>query len=262
MKRALASSFFSLPLLLCAQLTVPVGLQLTGANEADRQVTGLATPVQPDAAVSLDAARSGATTTAVVSGTEQLTGTLTPAPSVLTPGMLVTVIPTEANGTGASLELNELGAYPVVKWGSVPVDSADLAPGVPSRMLFDGARFLLLNNLARPCPTGSSPGGALFCISDSSLAEGSYYDGVNACESRGGRLCSYGEWASACRRNPGFLSTVSAYEWVDDAANSSSEAKTVGGGYDGPNIVEGFACEYGFSREPLLIFRYRCCFDR
>ena len=131
-----------------------------------------------------------------------------------------------------------------------------------TRLIFDGSRYHVINDLARPCPVGTSAGGALFSIGDSTIAEESFFNAVAACNSRGGRLCTFGEWASTCHRHPGFLATVTAYEWVDDAANNSNDAKTVGGGYAGPDIMEGFACEYGDTRAPQLVNRYRCCFDR
>lgn len=245
-----------------AQLEVPVRIALTGASAGDRQVLGLADPTQADAAVSVDASRSAVMNTTTTTGTSTLIGALVPSPTSFVPGMLVTIVPQEANVAGASLDLNGSGAYPVVKWGNVPVDSADLAIGVPSRLIFDGARYQVLTALAKPCPQGASPGGALFCIGDSVVAEGSFYDAVNVCTSRGGRLCTFGEWSSACRRQPGFLATVNAYEWLDDAANNGNDAKTMGSGYNGPDIVEGPSCILGNTQLPTLIHKVRCCFDR
>lgn len=245
-----------------AQLDVPVLLELDGATEAERQVVGLADPIGPDAALSVDALRSGVVSTTTTIGSSTLIGELDPAPSVPLAGMLITILPEETNLAGASLDLNGTGPLPILKWGTVPVDSADLPVRIPTRLIYAGTHYLVLNTVSRPCPKNTSVGSTLYCIDDSSSVEGTFYQGVNACASRGGRLCSFGEWTSACRKYPGFIGTVTAYEWVDDAANSSGEAKTIGGGYDGPNIVEGFDCRYGLSRDPALIFRHRCCFDR
>jgi len=251
-----------LPLLVHAQLVLPGRLQLTGSDGAERQVTGLADPAQGDGAVSLDAARSGVLNTTTTIGSVVLEGQLVPAPTAILPGMLITIIPTGSNADGASLALNGYGPYPLVKWGGVPVDSADLPIGVPNRLIFDGARYHVLHVGSRPCPAGSRPGGALFCIEDSTSAEGSIQSSMIACEARGGRLCSYAEWTSACRRLPQFLSTVSVFEWVDDAANNSADGKVVGSGYSGPEAVPGNACEFGSTVQPQTIQRFRCCYTR
>lgn len=246
-----------------AQLELPVRLELNGAAGPDRQVLGLAAPSQPDAAVSADATRRHVLTTATTTGSTVLIGELQPSPGEVVAGMQVTIIPQNANSAGASLDLNGTGPYPLVKWGSVPVDSADLPVGMPSRLVFDGARYQVLNWNSRPCTTGTIPGSALFCIDDSTRGTSSYYDAVGYCTNRGGRLCTFGEWASACRRNPGFLGTVASYEWVEDAANNSNDGKVVGRGYNGPDFMDGrIACEYGFTREPLMRHYYRCCYDR
>lgn len=253
-----------LPSLLSAQLELPVRLELNGATDADRQVMGLGDPLQPDAAVSVDAARSHVLTTATTTGTAVLSGTLQPAPATIIPGMLVTIVPQEANSAGAQLDLNGNGPHPLVKWGSVPVDSADLPVGVPSRLLFDGTSYQVLNWNSRPCATRTMPGSPLYCIDDSVRGSAvSYYDAVIDCHGRGGRLCSFGEWASACRRNAGFLGTLVSYEWVDDAANSGNHGKVVGSGYYNASTPEvGTACEYGSTHQPLTLNLYRCCYDR
>ena len=250
------------PFVLNAQLELPVRLELTGSADADRQVSGLATPLQGDAAASADVDRRGLLTTTTTIGTLELTGNLEPAPTLLVPGMLVTIIPQETNDAGASLTLNGNGPYPLVKWGGVPLDSADLALGVPNRLLFDGVRFQMINWNARPCPVGAFPGSALFCIDDSVHQAASFYNAVNTCEARGGRLCSFGEWASVCRRIPTFISSVSGYEWVEDAHNNDNDVKVMGAGYNGPDVQVGIACEYGFTRAPQSVHNFRCCFDR
>jgi hypothetical protein len=255
-------SFAFFPIALSAQLELPVRLELSGTTNADRQVSGLGTPTQGDAAVSADVDRRGLLTTTTTTGDLVLIGALEPSPSSLQVGMLITVIPQETNLAGASLALNGSSPFPIVKWGGVPVDSADLSLGVPNRLLFDGERFQLINWNARPCPAGSFPGSALFCIDDSVHQALSFYNAVNTCEARGGRLCSFGEWASVCRRIPSFIGTVSGYEWVEDAHNNDNDCKVMGAGYNGPDVQEGIACEFGLSRVPQSINNFRCCFDR
>lgn len=263
MRSLLLPAFMYSTGLLHAQLEVPVRIQLVGDTEADRQISGLADPISLDAAVSVDALRASSMSFAPASGTQALAAELSPAPLAYTTGMAVTVLPTEANSAGATLELNGLGARPVVKWGSLPLDSADLQAGMPARLVYDGERFLLLNSAYLNCPPGMVPVTRAFCIATDPAPEpADFFAASNACASAGGRLCTMSEWASACRMMPAFLPTVSTMEWVDNAANNARDAKVVGAGWNGNQQVEGTACEYGRSRVPETILSYRCCFSR
>lgn len=244
------------------QLDLPVHLELSGTAPVDRQVMGLADPVSTDAAMSVDAARAGVVSSTTTTGTSTLIGTLSPDPVSLTPGMLVTIVPQEPNAAGALFDLNGTGGRVLLKWGGLPLDSADLPIGAPSRLVFDGTNWQVLNWNARPCPTGSSVANARFCVDDTVRGTGSYYEGVAVCAARGGRLCSFGEWSTACRRDPTFLPTVSGYEWIEDAANNPNDGKVMGQGYNGPDVMEGITCEYGNTHPPTTVNMFRCCYDR
>jgi hypothetical protein len=247
---------------LVAQLSVPVRIVLDGAAPEDRQMLGLADPIGLDAAASVDAVRATSSSRTTVLGTGSLTGSLEPAPTGYSTGMSITIVPISANSPEATLDLNGLGARPIVKWGQVPLDSADLMPGMPARLVYDGTRFLLLNTTYRPCPQGYSPASATSCISDTFVAINTFANAAMVCDSLGARLCKIGEWASACRMLPGFLATVLATEWVDDGANSASDGKLMGTGSSGPATVTDFACEYGFTSSSNANQRFRCCLSR
>ncbi|MBP7155142.1 MAG: hypothetical protein KBA60_03975 [Flavobacteriales bacterium] len=245
-----------------AQLDVPVAIELTGSTDADRQVDGLASPLVPDAAVSVAAARATTMSYATASGTLQLVADLEPAILAYTPGMMITLVPNAANAAGATLELNGLGAQTVVKFGELPLDSADLPAGIPARLIYDGSRFLLLSNASRPCPTGFYAATSTYCIQDSSLAAITFFNAITYCHNTGARLCSMGEWANACRTKPTFIGTVISAEWVDSAANNSNDAKTIGAGWATDEPLPGVACNYGFTNIPTALFRFRCCMTR
>ncbi|HRH38792.1 MAG TPA: hypothetical protein PK760_10630, partial [Flavobacteriales bacterium] len=123
---------------LSAQWDVPVRMELNGAQPADKQVLGLADPATTSAAVSVDAARNNVVSFATVTGSAILTGSLSPAPATWMAGTIVNIVPTEANDAGAQLDLNALGPLAMVKGGGLPLDSADLLPGAPVRLVFDG----------------------------------------------------------------------------------------------------------------------------
>lgn len=250
-------------LLGAAQVQSGTALELVGAEPADRQVLGLADPSANDAAVSLEAARAGTMSFATISGTEQLTGDLVPTPTSYSPGMMVTLLPAEANASEPTLDLNGLGPRPLVKWGLVPLDSADLMPGSPARVIYDGSRFLLLNNVSRPCRTGFQVNGPSSCIGENPLpATANFFDATLTCQGMGARLCGMGEWVHACRHLPGFLGTLVTPEWVDDGANSASDGKVLGAGWSGGTEVSGFACTYANTFISTMLVRFRCCHSR
>jgi hypothetical protein len=245
-----------------AQLEMPVPLVLDASSAEDRQIIGLADPVTSDAAISLRALRNNTASTATVSGTVALVGTLTPAPVSYTAGMSVQLIPGQANAAGATLELNGLGALAIVKRGGLPLDSADLLPGVPALVIHDGSNFQLISSTSLPCPPGFTPSTRDFCVADSSRAAATWFEASAYCTERGTRLCTISEWTHACVHAPGFIGTVISAEWVDHAANNINGAKLVGAGSDGVGGVPGVNCRYGGQSPPENPFRFRCCTHR
>ncbi|HRH70964.1 MAG TPA: hypothetical protein PLB89_15790 [Flavobacteriales bacterium] len=245
-----------------AQLDIPVPIQLTGTAAEDRQIRGLADPMTTDAAVSADASRSTAMDYTVLTGSASMTGTLTPALTSYPAGFLITVVPTVTNQATATLDLNGLGPRLIVKNGDQALDSADLRPGIPVRLIYDGTYFQLLNRTYLNCPSGFSAVNGSYCVSDQPLAVNSFYGAISACAAMNARLCSINEWAYACRSMPGFLGTVIAAEWVDDAANNTDGAKLLGALNDGENDVPGTGCTYGGQSSPYNLFHARCCATR
>lgn len=252
----------TLPMAMSAQLLSSTRVELTGTAPADRQIVGLADPIVNDAAVSVEAARATSMSFAQVSGATQITGALQPAPTSYASGMMITIMPTEANNAAPTLDLNGLGPHPIVKWGLVPLDSADLVPGTAARLIYDGARFLLLNDVTRPCPTGFQVISPSTCISDSISATASFFDATAICNTMGGRLCTMGEWVFACQNRPAFIGTVVTAEWVDDGANSGSDGKVLGAGWSGSSEVSGTSCLYATTLPATSSRRFRCCSSR
>ena len=245
-----------------AQLEVPGPIILEGSATEQRQILGLADPLTSDAAISLGALRANTVSYTQLQGTTDLTGTLIPAPDAYTVGMLVTVLTEEANLPDATLDLNGLGQRPIVKRGGLPLDSADILPGIPVRLVFDGDQFQLITSSALPCPSGHVPVGREYCIATHPNNAVTFFEANRACAEKGTRLCTLSEWAHACYTIPAFLGTVTTAEWVDHAANDNSGAKLVGAGNDGQDDVPGTGCHFGAQSPPYTPYRYRCCSHR
>ncbi len=266
MRGVLALTFLltlSIPSL--AQWNVPVRIEMVGDAAEERQITGLADPDAPDAGVSHAAALATTMAYGQATGTSALVVELVPAPASYTPGMAVTIVPTSANHANATLDVNGLGPVPIVKWGSLPLDSADLQANVPARMVYDGNSFLLLSSNYVPCPPGFFAVGAKYCIHEESQGSAGYFTAALQCHQLDARLCTFSEWIQACRSNAGFIGTVTEGEWVDHAANNSGDAKRVGfgsiGSGDGsPGTAP--SCQHGSSTATNQLGGIRCCRNR
>jgi hypothetical protein len=246
-----------------AQWDIPVPLVLDGPSPEDRQIIGLADPIVSDAGVSVDAYRRNVVSSATSTGGSVLHAELLPAATSYAPGMSVYLTLSEPNGTGCTIRLNDLEEKEVVKWGGLPLDSADLIPNVPNRFVYDGERFQYMGNILIPCPSGYSIASVNFCIGDSSFAPQTFHQAGTICRQQGGRLCSFGEWLYACPRLFSTqLTSASSADWVDSAANSQNTAKIVGHGSDGVTTDLQLGCNTGSNREPTSTARFRCCFTR
>lgn len=244
-----------------AQWDVPVPLVLDGPDPQDRQIIGLADPISPDAGVSVDAYRRNVVSSAVSTGGALLQAALFPPPIAYSAGMSVVLTLNETNYAGCYIRLNDLEERPVVKWGGLPLDSADLIPNVPNRFVYDGERFQYMGNVLIPCSSGYSIGSSAYCIADTAQDVRTFYQASSACRQQGARLCTFGEWVHAC---PKFFSTqlTSEGEWVDSAANDALTAKIVGYGSTGQSVDIDTGCQRGTHKTPFQTARFRCCKTR
>ena len=112
----LASAFAS------AQLEVPARLELNGATDADRQVTGLALPTGVDHGASVEADRTNATNHGAATGVNALALALSPAWTAYAPGQRVSFVPQNTNTGSSTLNVNGLGAIPLLKDVNVPLE--------------------------------------------------------------------------------------------------------------------------------------------
>lgn len=241
-----------------AQWDVPTHIVLDGATPEQRQVTGLSSPASSSAGVSAEAERTNATHTATASGTNALTIALAPPIAAYTPGLRVNFFPSATNTGDATLNVDGLGAIALRKDVNVALDSGDLRPGMPMQAVYDGAVFQLVNQLYRACPLGFSTVNRDICIADLPNDSLNWYAAVLTCVNQGARLCTMQEWIQGCKTLPAFAGTISTYEWVDSAANSTNYAKNMG--WLPTNTVGN--CTDGSRQVTTALHRSRCCYDR
>jgi hypothetical protein len=246
------------PLLATAQWNIPGRLVLDGSTPGDRQVRGVAAPEQPTDGAPMTTERVNAGNVATASGTDDLSIDLVPAPAALAPGMRILLIPSAVNQGPVSVQVNGLPAVDVRKYAAAPLDSADLRPGVPVELVFDGSVFHVGGQLYPGCPPGFKALGRTTCVEATSREPLNWYAANVTCANEGKRLCGFSEWIRACLQQDNIFGSVVDYEWVDEAANSTNLAKLMG--VNETTLQPD--CYAGGHRVPTSTQRYRCCYDR
>lgn len=97
-----------------------------------------------------------------VSGTNTITGTLTPAITAYATGMQVILLPAETNTGFATLSLNGLSARTILMADGNATLGGDLRPGLPVLLTYNGSAFVV---------TGANPTTAAFTITLTGVAE-------------------------------------------------------------------------------------------
>lgn len=259
MKRKLAIALSASLVGLCqAQWQVPTSLVLDGPGAEDRQVKGVGAPEGADHGASAATDRNSGINFAAATGANDLIVSLSPAPAAYVAGLRITIVPSAANSGAASVNVNGLGPVPLRKNINVPLDSGDLHAGIPIQLIHDGAVFQVAGQIHPGCPTGYLPVGTSSCVEQTSHDAVNWYSAVSACTAQGKRLCGFAEWIQACRQTDNIFGSIMDYEWVDEAANSVNDAKTMG--INATTLLPD--CLSGGTRGPLELMRYRCCYDR
>jgi hypothetical protein len=109
------------------------------------KVTGLGAGSSATDAAQYGQLQAGATTIATVSGTDTLTGSLTPAISAYATGNLFSFVAANTNTGAATINLNSLGAKSITKQGSTALIAGDIVSGQVYLIEYDGTRFQLIN---------------------------------------------------------------------------------------------------------------------
>jgi hypothetical protein len=109
------------------------------------KITGLGAGTVATDAAQFGQLQAGATAIATVSGTDTLTGSLTPALTAYATGNLFSFVAANTNTGAATINLNSLGAKSITKQGSAALIAGDLVSGQVYLIEYDGTRFQLIN---------------------------------------------------------------------------------------------------------------------
>ena len=109
------------------------------------KLTGLGAGTNATDSAQYGQLQAGATTIATVTGTDTLTGSLTPAIAAYATGNLFSFVAAATNTGAATINLNSLGAKSITKFGSTALTAGDIISGQVHLIEYDGTRFQLLN---------------------------------------------------------------------------------------------------------------------
>lgn len=110
------------------------------------KITGLGAGTVATDAVRLSQLQSGGTTSIItVSGTDTITGTVTPALTAYATGQQFSFVVAATNTTAVTLNVDGVGAKAVTRTGSVALVAGDMVTGQVVIVEYDGTRFQLIN---------------------------------------------------------------------------------------------------------------------
>ncbi|HQZ42238.1 MAG TPA: hypothetical protein PK735_05070 [Flavobacteriales bacterium] len=241
-----------------AQVKVDAEIILQGIGIADKQVTGLDSTTEENAALQAGIEQDG-THKLALSSANDWNVTINGSTGPPTVGMQL-VLRTPLSIPGAvELLVNGHGPFPVRYGPDQPVDGDDFQVSTFLSVVFDGNAFQVMNgtvNERRNCPTATVAVTDQFCIANELFLGNpmTFFDAIQACDSVGLRLCSWAEWYSACTVSDelNISSMSTAWEWTNDSANEDGHARWA-----------GYQSCIARGNGPVAVpARFRCCFSR
>lgn len=109
------------------------------------KITGLGAGTVATDAAQYGQLQANATTIATVTGTDTLTGSLTPALTAYATGNLFSFVAANTNTGAATININSLGAKNITKSGTTALVAGDIVSGQVYLIEYDGTRFQLIN---------------------------------------------------------------------------------------------------------------------
>lgn len=246
----------AVPFLVRAQVAVDRPVVLTGPTSADRQVTGLAAPASAGDAMQAGALQRGDFHFGQVVGANWVID-LQPAPTTLLAGTRLTLLCQDGNTGPVTITVNGSAPLAVVKDGGAPLDAGDVKAGAIVELLYDGTAFQLTSGrgpTVRDCPSGFVGVNQRYCIQAVQHDTLRFDLAAQYCASLDARICSWGEWYTACAKagTLGITDLIGDWEWTNDAGNADGYARMVGFGL----------CEQSAVRSVALSLPFRCCLRR
>lgn len=211
------------------QVDISVPIRFTGMD-GDRRIEGLAEPSRGDAAISVDILASGTLQWAVptIDG-DTLRLVMQPPVEELADGLLVrfSIPPGIDRLSWLSVDGNPAGQ--AIRQDGGALDAGAAKPGSVAEVLFNEGKWIVLNANHRTCPPGTIGTSGRVCMDVGSVPGLLFYDAVEHCAARGGKLCTWDEYAVGCAtRQDELAGLFNEWEWIDDTSNHTHSANQAG----------------------------------
>ena len=239
---------------LSAQVRLKSDLIFSNPNDSLRNIKNLSFPTDSlNAAPAYAVQQNNLNFGQVFYTSDSLSITMQPAIGNYADGLMVSFISAITNTGAVHVQLQNLPFVQVLKPDGLPLDSAEIIPGLPLTMVYSDSAFRIISSVNSYCPANTYAINENTCIETEERAPSTFWLAVKTCGDEGGHLCNWNEWYVACFENPGLiLNTTNNWEWIDDAANNQNEAKLVGNG----------GCEAGTHVVTTSSFSFRCCYSK
>jgi hypothetical protein len=122
------------------QTTVTANIPLAGFK-----ITGLGAATVGTDAVRYSQIQSNTDKLVTVSGTDTLTGSVTPALTAYAAGNMFSFVVANTNTTAVTINIDGVGSKAITRTGSTPLVAGDMVAGQVVLIEYDGTRFQLLN---------------------------------------------------------------------------------------------------------------------
>jgi hypothetical protein len=236
-----------------AQVELDHSVRFTGPD-GTRRLEGLAAPVDETAAIPVAVLASGVVHWAQASVlANELILQATPPVETLRDGLLLRFISPMDNEVGLELSVDGVGAAELLKADGTPLQKGALRSSTVYEVLFFAGVWHLMNASGDRCPPGTIRTVDPVCMDIAALPGLRFYEAIDHCAARGGKLCTWDEYAVGCALQQGGLSGLfNEWEWIDDTSNHTHSANQAG----------RFTCQSQRSANvvPVMTGDTRCCY--
>lgn len=235
------------------QVHIDQEIHFTG-GDGMRGIEGLAVPVHETSAIPVSVVASGVVHWAEATlegGSIHLT--LEPVVEELRTGLLIRFLSPITNAGGLSIIAVGNEAIPLVRPDGSVLPAHALRANAVAEILFANGQWTLLNPATRTCPPGSVATVVPTCMDTASVPGLRFYEAIEHCADRGGKLCTWDEYAVGCAMRQNELSGLfTEWEWIDDTSNHTHTANQVG----------RFSCQSQRSANVIVTMtgNTRCCY--
>lgn len=236
-----------------AQVEIDRGIRFTGPD-GTRQLNGLAAPANESAAITVGVLASGTVHWAEASGTANaLLLQTTPPVQTVSDGLLLRFLSPLDNEGSVTLAVDGAGEAALVNPDGTPLPKGALRNSSVYEVLYYSGAWHLLNASTRQCPPGTVRTVDPVCMDVTPVPGLRFYEAIDHCAERGGKLCTWDEYAVGCALQQSALNGLfNEWEWIDDTSNHTHSANQAG----------RFTCQSQRSANvlPVMTGDTRCCF--